>query len=238
MIFGVGAGGGGTCSVGTFKEGEGTGGCLLCPSFSTSAAGASNCSCLPGYFRESAASEVACPSGWAKEDIGDGACDVCLGEAESEDGGTTCSLVAPIAKARAAAAAVTAGVAVSLAATVTAGVAVSLAATDDLVTAGVAVSLAVSLAATVIAGATAVVAGGAAGGASSGGGGGAGGAIVLVGQVQMMSVTGRVGGADADPVTSAFSTEFGWANYDIRMPFIFGNAGGAEKHSADGGAEG
>jgi len=27
----------------------------------------------------------------------------------------------------------------------------------------------------------------------------------------MMSVTGRVGGADADPVTSAFSTEFGWS---------------------------
>ena len=30
-------------------------------------------------------------------------------------------------------------------------------------------------------------------------------------QVQMMSVTGRVGGADADPVTSAFSSEFGWS---------------------------
>lgn len=62
--------------------------------------------------------------------------------------------------------------------------------------------------------------GGVGGGTAGGAGAGAGGALVLIDQVQVMSVIGRTGGKSAaNEDAAAFSEGFGWANFDSNSFF-------------------
>lgn len=122
----------------------------------------------------------------------------------ANDNRTVCNPLPEVVRAQEAAAQVTAGMVTVLAVTMTSVAASSVAAS---VAAG---------------GAAAAASGGADGAAGSGGGAGAGPALCLLGQVQMASVTGRVGGAQADAESAAFSEGMAWAKYDVQIPAIFG----------------